>query len=417
MTRQDKLQSLWIKTTIWLLVSFFFAYQYIIRVLPSIMMQEVTHKFHMTPELLGHYSGIYYMGYAGLHIPLGVWLERYGPKRVLPLCVLLSVGGLLPLLWANHWVYPILGRFLSGVGSSAAILGVFQIVRLIFPHDRFALFLGYSVMIGLLGAIYGGGPLHYCIERWGWEWVLQGIIGIGVILALAIYSMLPQQPIAPPEKIWHHFRAVCRPMFLMVCLLAGLMVGPLEGFADAWGKAYLLAAYPFSESAAAFYPSLIFLGMCVGSPLLGWLSVKTQAYWPWLIVSALTMGGACFLLLTGQLSALALAVVLSVIGIFCAYQILAISLACTFVEARMVGLATACANMIIMVFGYVFHILIGKRIAFGEQMLWQTAYVYTQALMVIPIGLFIAALGYGGLAWHTKRRSARLGAEKELVTF
>src|SRR5579872_726953 len=119
--------------TIWLmwsLVSFFYAYQYILRVLPNIMMADILEKFHIDAAVFGQYAGLYYIGYAGMHIPIGLWLDKYGPKWILPLCMGLTVIGLLPLLFAEHWIYPSIGRLLIGMGSSAAILGVFKIVRM-----------------------------------------------------------------------------------------------------------------------------------------------------------------------------------------------------------------------------------------------------------------------------------------------
>src|SRR5580704_8414274 len=112
----------------WSLASFFYAYQYILRVLPNIMMTDILEKFQIDASLFGQFSGFYYIGYAGMHIPVGILLDKYGPKWILPICMFFTVIGLLPLLYAEHWIYPILGRCLIGMGSSAAILGVFKII-------------------------------------------------------------------------------------------------------------------------------------------------------------------------------------------------------------------------------------------------------------------------------------------------
>src|SRR5436190_5130533 len=92
--------------TMWALASFFYAYQYILRVLPNIMMPEILEKFAIDAVIFGQYSGFYYIGYAGMHIPVGILLDKYGPKRILPPCMLLTVIGLVPLLYADHWIYP-----------------------------------------------------------------------------------------------------------------------------------------------------------------------------------------------------------------------------------------------------------------------------------------------------------------------
>lgn len=401
--------------SMWLLASFFYAYQYILRVLPNIMMNDILEKFHIDAAIFGQYSGLYYIGYAGMHIPVGILLDRYGPKRILPICMVLTVAGLLPLLFAQHWVYPALGRLIIGMGSSAAILGVFKIIRMSFKEERFTLLLGFSVTIGLIGAIYGGQPVNKLIQLFGWELVLQAIILIGLVMAIATYLIVPKQPISSTEESWWVSvkTVLTNPKILLVCFFAGFMVGPLEGFADVWGKEYLKSVYHLSDSIAASLPSLIFLGMCFGSPVLSWITAKTNAYFGFIILSGLVMGGAFIWLLTGDVPAQWLSVLFVVVGVFCAYQILAIYLASTFVGENLVGLTTACANMIIMTFGYVFHSAIGKIMSskwdgrfLSEGVPYYDASAYTQGLMVIPAGLLLASVGYFLLALRAKRQKA-----------
>lgn len=400
--------------SMWLLASFFYAYQYVLRVLPNIMMLDILEKFHIDAAIFGQYSGLYYIGYAGMHIPVGILLDRYGPKRILPACMILTVAGLLPLLFAEHWIYPALGRLMIGMGSSAAILGVFKIIRMSFKEERFTLLLGFSVTIGLIGAIYGGQPVNSLMQLFGWEVVLQVMIGIGLLMAIATYLIVPSQPVSQDnESWWMSVKAVLtNPQIVLVCLFAGLMVGPLEGFADVWGKEYLKSVYHLSEAVAASLPSLIFLGMCFGSPVLSWITAKTKAYFGFIILSAVVMGLAFIFLLTGDVPVQWLAVLFVIVGIFCAYQILAIYLASSFVGERLVGLTTACANMIIMTFGYVFHSAIGKIMSsrwdgsfMTDGVPYYDASAYTQGLMVIPAGLLLAGVGYIFLAAKIKRKA------------
>lgn len=407
--------SIWL---MWALASFFYAYQYILRVLPNIMMTDILERFHIDANVFGQYSGLYYIGYAAMHIPLGILLDKYGPKWVLPACILLTVIGLLPLLYAEHYIYPNIGRLLIGMGSSAAILGVFKILRMSFPESKFTLLLGFSVTIGLIGAIYGGLPVNYFMHAVGVDMVIHVIILVGLLLAVASFLIIPNIPKAEQEQSWmaHVKEVLSNPLIIMICILAGFMVGPLEGFADVWGKQYLISVYKLNDNVAASLPSLLFFGMCIGAPLLSWMATKSNAYFGFIIASALVMGGAFVLLLTGQLPTITLAPLFLLVGFFCAYQIIAIYKASTFVREDLVGLTTACANMIIMSFGYVFHSAIGKilTLQWDGQMVNNVPYYepafYTKALMVIPTGLFLAAIGYLIIAASTKNSTAANGS-------
>jgi len=402
MQQQKSAMTIWL---MWALASFFYAYQYILRVLPNIMMSDILERFHIHASTFGQFSGLYYIGYAAMHIPIGILLDKYGPKRVLPLCILLTVVGLLPLLYAENWIYPGIGRLLIGMGSSAAILGVFKIIRISFPEDKFTVILGFSVTIGLIGAIYGGAPVNYVINTSGVQPVLKIIILIGVLLAFAMFIILPKQTKEVSEQGWMKSvkEVFSNSKLMMICILAGFMVGPLEGFADVWGKEYLKTAYNLSDPLSASLPSLIFFGMCFGAPVLSWLAAKTKSYFGILILSAIVMGGSFVLLLTGKLPVNILATMFVVIGVF--YK------ASTYVSEHLVSLTTASANMIIMIFGYFFHSLIGKVISltWDGQMTngipFYDVTAYTQGLTVIPAGLFLAALGY---MWIASRKAVKI---------
>lgn len=127
--------------------------------MPNNMLDDFIHRFHTDSAVLGQFSGVYYLGYSVMHLPLGIMLDRFGPRNIMTGCIVLTVLGLLPILFAEHWVYPVIGRAFIGMGSSAAILGLFKIIRMAFPEQHFTRLLSLSVTVGLIGAIYGGGPV------------------------------------------------------------------------------------------------------------------------------------------------------------------------------------------------------------------------------------------------------------------
>lgn len=400
----------------WFLASFFYAYQYVLRVMPRVLMPDIMQKFQVDADLFGQFSGFYYLGYVVMHIPLGLLLDRLGPRIVLPLCILCTALGLLPLVYADHWVYPSVGRILTGMGSLGAILGVFKVIRMNFKEDHFTRMLGLSVTIGLLGAIYGGWPVHKLREYLGWEYVILLLIGIAVVLAVLFFVLLPsvqEETRSSKKALLTEIKTVLsnKKLFL-VCLLGGLMVGPLEGFADVWGTAFLKNYYGFTPEAASALPDCIFFGMFVGSPLLSYIADKTKAYYALIILCAFGMGFDFVFMLCGKGTLFSLSLVFWSIGVLCAYQILVIYKATTYVHAQYVGLSTALANMIIMFFGYVFHTFIGKILnmygpgvsdigGYGKE-----AFVY--AISIIPLGLFAGGIGFLLLVFAERKRKKNL---------
>lgn len=388
----------------WLLVSLFFAYQYILRVMPNIIMTDVMQQFNFNATTFGQYSGVYYIGYSLVHLPIGILLDRFGPRKVLTICILMAGLGTLPVIISDFWLYPIIGRAFIGMGSAGAILGVFKIIRMCFKEARFTRILGFSVTIGAMGAIYGGGPLNYLCGLMGYKVVSAILIGISVLLAASIYFIVPNIEPDKNTTILSELKQVFgSKKIMLICFLSGLMVGPIEGFADVWGSKFLKQVFGFEDAIASSLPSIIFLGMCFGSPVLGYIVEKSRSMLSVLMGSGILMAlGFLFLLqndylFSGELLQSSYAVpvfsiIFALIGVCCAYQIFAIYFASTYVKDNAKGLATAVANMIIMLFGYFFHSVIGWVISFCGGTENVTAFKY--GIAVIPICLSIAVFGF-----------------------
>ena len=400
--------------SLWAMTTFFYAFQYIIRVSPSIMIDDIMAKFGINATHFGDFLGAYYLGYALMHIPIGIFLDRLGPRWVISLSVFISVLGLVPLFYLDSWAASVAGRFLVGAGSSGAILGVFAIIRLHFPDSFFSRILGISVMIGLAGAIYGGYPIGYLSKQYGWEQVLWGLVIVGTFLSLAMAIFIPKnkmQPTGPSflQLAYQNRWALAGRVFL-TALMAALMVGPLEGFADAWAPSFLIHVYGYDKELADFLPSLIFIGMGVGSPLLALFAERFKAYYPVTLVSALGMGGCFLVILLTRLDPWILGSLFFIIGVLSSYQVLVMYMNSKNADEKLATIVTAFTNMVIMLFGFVFH----KAITVIMDKVWNgkiencvpvySVEAYTTSLMIIPGALFIAFVGF---LWLKQRAPLR----------
>jgi predicted MFS family arabinose efflux permease len=396
----------------WSLATLFYAYQYILRVAPNVLKDDIMSKYAIDDRIFGQYAGTYYLGYSLIHIPLGLLLDRFGPKRIMPIFLMLSIIGMAPLAFTDFWAYPIIGRVLVGIGSSSAILGVFKIIRMTFDASKFTWMLSISVTIGLLGAIFGGAPLNALHASMGLENIVLVLMAAGTALAILLYFVTPQITHQKSDvNLWGEVKAVMTNRYVLaVCLLSGLMVGPLEGFADAWAKSFLKSVYGFSNETAAGLPSWIFIGMCFGGPTLSLLAKKVKNDLLVVLFCGLVMMLAFLGIITATIpaSVLVLRAVFFVVGLMCAYQILTIGNVSIKVPPQFAGLTSAVANMLIMIFGYLFHTSIGF-ILFLFSGVDDTNAVYSSdamfyAIGIIPAALMVACIGFGVLSFTQRHK-------------
>jgi predicted MFS family arabinose efflux permease len=386
---------------IWSVASFFYLFQYILRVSPSVMMPDIMQQFSITAADFGYFSAAYYLGYTLMHLPFGIMLDRYKISTIIAIAFATSVIGLIPLIYADNWNYVIIGRFLVGAGSSGAILSVFKATSSFFPERLFPRMLGSAVTIGLLGAIYGSTPVSKLSSEFGWQNIITVFIIIGFVIAGLVYLFKSKQtqPVLNANVINDLKIVFTNKRVIALALFSGFMVGPLEGFADVWAVPFLETVFEYSRDLATSLPTLIFIGMCIGSPLLPTIAEKYKIFYTLVIFCGIIMTSIFSILLWLKPEWIITAILFIVIGICCSYQILVIYMNSKNVSPNHQSLVTALTNMIIMSFGSLFHTTIGKIM----HLLWEGKIInniaiypassYIVSLSVIPVGLLIGLIG------------------------
>ncbi len=406
----NKDHSFWfIPWIMWLLPSLFFAYQFIVRIIPGLVMSELMLKYQIDATAYGNFASIYYVGYAGFQIPIALLLDRYDPKKVIAGCAFLCALGTVVLVYSDNWYLALLSRFFIGIGSTVGFLGTSKMVILWFKPEFYSRMMALNCTIGLLGAVYAGKPITQFIQQFGWEQVLfaVGIAGFGLAFLFASILRNPMK-----NSIQSNFKTENSSVFkdlkiilsnhkLIIAAVGNLlMVGALEGFADVWGVPYLMAARDISKSEAASLISAIFLGMVCGGPILAYLSDKFKAIYGVTCTAGLVIG-ISFCIIFSLISTLhfnALFGILFLIGLLCSYQVLVFSIGIRIASAPVAGIAVAFLNSINMVGGSFFHGTIGHAMDYfwtgtmNDGIKSYSAETYTQSLMIIPIAAILGGL-------------------------
>lgn len=143
-----------------------------------------------TPGDLALSSGLWFIGFAVMQIPVGAALDRFGPRRTVALALALGGGGgaVIFALATQPWHLHVAMTML-GIGCSPALMGPYYIFARNYPPSAFGALAGAMVGFGSLGNILGAVPLVWVIEALGWRptlWALAGVtlIVAGLILAL-----------------------------------------------------------------------------------------------------------------------------------------------------------------------------------------------------------------------------------------
>jgi predicted MFS family arabinose efflux permease len=354
----------------WLFPLFFFAYQFILRLWPGLMMQQIMAQFSIDASHFGFLAALYYYGYSGMQIPVAILLERFGARYVVFGFALLCGVATLVFSFTNNWYLACLSRLLIGAGSAVGFLGVSKVVSEWFPKNQYARLIGFSFTVGLMGAIYGGKPISLLVSHYSGNSVASVLGLVAILLGVSAYFFLrsPKSSHQPREERFklNYFNTLLRSPFIWLLAVANfLMVGSLEGFADVWGVPYLMTAFDIAKGDAAQLISFIFIGMLFGGPVLAFFSNRFGNYRV-IVFAGLLMSFAFALALSlTTYNWYYFAGLFFVIGMMCCYQVIVFAAGAELVAPQLLGVSVAFLNCINMLGGSFFHTLIGKRMDAG----------------------------------------------------
>lgn len=261
-----------------------FFYSFFQRVTPSVMVDDLMRDFAVGGAILGTLSAFYFYPYAALQIPLGLMLDRWGPRRLLTGAAALCAVGTVLFATADTLPAAYIGRALIGAGCAFGWIGSLTLVALWFPPERFAGVMGATSLIGMTGAVGGQAPLAAVVEAFGWRETLLAASVYGAVLAVFLWAVVRERPASagplssatqptPRTSVGRDVAELVRTPQIWAAGLVIATVGvPLMVFASLWGVPYMIAAHGLSRPAAAAGTSMILIGWGMGAASLGWLS-------------------------------------------------------------------------------------------------------------------------------------------------
>ena len=265
---------------IWMLCANFYLFVYFQRVASSVMISELMRDFGVTAVVLGNLSAFYYYAYASIQLPVGVLLDRFGPRRVLPAALLLSSLGSLLFATAETLPQAYIGRLLIGAGVGFALVGALKVAAVWFPPKRFALGTGLTFMLGMVGAVGGQAPLAVIVDAVGWRDTLMAaaavaLVGVPLVWLAVREGAEPEPKVAPVPDIGllHSLRLIATTPQTWICsVYSTTNFATMLAFVGLWGVPYMMEAHGLSRPSAALSTSLVLIGFGIGGPLFGWFS-------------------------------------------------------------------------------------------------------------------------------------------------
>jgi MFS family permease len=151
-------------------------------------------EFGISAEQLGFLTGVYFFSFGLFQIPLGVLLDRFGPRRVNASLLLLAAAGALLFSKASTYEGLVLARALIGLGVSACLMASIQAFILWFPPERMSTMIALAYSMGGLGAIAASAPLEIALRHFSWREVFEVLAAFTIFLSGIFALLVPEHP-------------------------------------------------------------------------------------------------------------------------------------------------------------------------------------------------------------------------------
>lgn len=396
---------------IFILSSSFYLYEFLLQVAPSVMMKDIMDSFNVGAVGFGTISAFYFYAYAPMQLPAGVLFDRYGPRLLISIALLLCGLGCFFFALTTHSAMASLGRFMIGFGSAFSFIGILILVARWFPPSQFALYVGIAQLLASVGAISGESPLAYLTASLGWRYCMILLASIGVILAVLVWCFVEDSPVPleKPKRQNGVFIAECQKFFKVCRDWQTLWIGiysfcswtPMTVFAALWSVPYLEHVYGYSTIMAAHISILLWVGVGLGSPIIGWVSDRVHnRRWPLIICMIIGLVVSILMLVDTNYSTWAIAIIFFIIGIASSGQALSFAVVKEHNTPENVGTASGINNFAVVVGGALLQPVYGWIL----NLYWDGKHhgitpvypmeAYTKATYMLPIcyliGIFIA---------------------------
>lgn len=396
---------------VWGLGALFGLYTFLLQGAPSVMIPQLMKTYEIDVVKIGVLTSSFFYTYIVMQIPGGMLVDLWGPRRVLKFGFIFCALAVGWFAFSHHFWEGQLSRMMMGLTSAPAIICAFCLGSRWFKPALFTLIVALTEFLALGGGVLGEGGLAHSVVSVGWRETMLGVATAGFVMVFLLLFIIHDYPdhdqplhngMPFKETMKQTGKSLVKVLKIKPLWLNGIYAGCVfaifPAFAALWGIPYFENRYHIPVDLSALVASTYFLGGCIGTLALGWMSVYVTKRRPIMLWGVLI---SFFLSLSiiyiPNIPLWMMFVLMLLFGFFCSSYALSFALANRYVSQKAKGVAMGFTNMLCIAIGApILQPLIGfllKWSSDSEQMNRLKVYThhdYSVALSVIPICLLIA---------------------------
>lgn len=166
---------------------------YLYRTINAVLSPYLAAELHLDASALGLLTSVYFLTFAAFQLPLGILLDRFGPRRVEAVLLLFAAAGAVLFAVGHGATELLVGRALIGLGVSACLMASFKAFVLWFPAERLSVVNGWVLAAGGLGALVATAPVEMALKLTDWRGVFIGLAVLTLAVAALLVWVVPER--------------------------------------------------------------------------------------------------------------------------------------------------------------------------------------------------------------------------------
>jgi MFS family permease len=255
-------------------LGYFFSYLY--RAVNAVIAPDLVRDIGLSAAELGLLTAAYLLAFALFQLPLGILLDRYGPRRVQAALVALGALGAAIFSAADSLIMLTTARAIIGVAFAGGLMSGFKAVVIWVPEPRRALANACVMSIGAIGLLVATTPIEVAVQAFGWRMVFLGLSTITLAVAALIFVVVPERETARTAvSLREQMREVgmiySDRVFLALAPVLSISAGAHLGLQTLWVGPWLRDIAGLDRLGVAnslFVMAVAFLGGVLGSGLI-----------------------------------------------------------------------------------------------------------------------------------------------------
>lgn len=182
----------------------------LLRGVNAVLTAELLGAIALTPAQLGLLTSAFFLAFALVQLPIGMALDRYGPRAVQLWLLALAALGVWLFSRGHSFAELMWARALMGAGLGGCFMAAVKAVSCAIAPSRLPSVHGYLIAVGGLGAATATMPVKLVLHYTDWRGVFLGLALAALAIALLIRLLSPAMPAPAAAKskvsVWSVYR-------------------------------------------------------------------------------------------------------------------------------------------------------------------------------------------------------------------